>query len=231
MRSVHFTAPALVVLALSFAPARAGSQFLSVDLSGTVQNTTSGPLQIQVGPAAFDSTGTTLVEGNPALNGAPASFSNYVASAGLPQVSPGDLPNYGMAIYGSATSQVGNVDTFSGTFRLYAPGLGYSANDGQILDHGTFNGTVTFSDSSDTFGVVAGTFLSDPGSFQPPGFPVAVDFYPANPLAFNGTYSVSAGVATLSGNLRTVPEPGSLSLAGICLGGLALRAWRRRAVA
>jgi hypothetical protein len=173
-----------------------------------------------VGPAA-------TTEGDPALNGPPGTFTFYNATSGLPQVTGGDLNKYGWALYGTASSQVGNVDTFSGTFRLYAPGYGYTVNDGDILEHGTFTGTATFSDT--THAVVTGIFLSDPGTLQPPGWPAPVDFSPANPLAFNGTFVITgSAVGTLSGTLTTVPEPASLSLAGICLGGLALRAWRKR---
>jgi hypothetical protein len=203
--------------------ARAGEEFLSAGLTGTVQNTTTGPLQIQIGPAA-------TTEGNPALNGAPGTFTSYSASSGLPQITGGDLSKYGFALYGTATSQVGNVDTFSGTFRLYAPGYGYSVNDGDILEHGTFTGTVTFSDPDHA--VVHGIFLADAGSLQPPGWPAPVDFSSANPLVLNGTYtSTGTGVGLLVATLTTVPEPGSLSLAAVCLGGLAMRTWRKRRAA
>jgi hypothetical protein len=214
---------AAVGLAVGFAGQAPAGESLSAGLTGSLQFTTSGPLVIQVGPAA-------TTEGDPALNGAPGSFTFYNATSGLPQLTGNDLSKYGWALYGTTTSMVGNVDTFSGTFRLYAPGYGYSVNDGDILEHGTFTGTATFSDSDHA--IVKGVFLADPGSLQPPGWPGPVDFSPANPLGFDGTFVVNGdGVGTLAGTLQTVPEPASLSLAGICLGGLALRAWKKRRAA
>jgi hypothetical protein len=225
MRSFFRVAAVCLAAASYTSPARAG-EFLSAGLTGNVQNTTSGPLIIQIGPA----TTTGTLEGNSALNGAPGSFTSYSASPGLPQLTGGDLSKYGFALYGTATSMVGNVDTFSGTFRLYAPGYGYTVNDGDILEHGTFTGTVTFSDPDHA--VVFGTFLADPGTLQPPGWPVPVDFSPANPLELNGTYtSTAAGEGILVATLATIPEPGSLSLAIVCLGGLTIRSWRKRLAA
>jgi hypothetical protein len=205
-------------------PALAGEQYLSTSLSGTVQSLShSGPSNFQVGPAA-------TTEGNPALNGAPGIFTSYTASAGLPQLTGSDLSKYGWALYATLGSVSGNVANYSGTFRIYAPGYGYSVNDGQILEHGSFTATATFTNPFDAN--VTGVFLADVGSLQPPGWPVPVDFSAANPGIFNGTFTSSAnGAQFLTGTLTTVPEPASLSLAGVCLGGLALQMWRKRRAA
>ena len=110
---------------------------------------------------------------------------------------------------------------------VYAPGYGYTPNDGDILESGTFVGTVTF--TSQFAAVVDGRFLADPGSLQPPGWPAPVDFSAANPLIFTGTYRGAPGIpALLVGQLTTVPEPTSFGLAAVCLGGLAVRTWRKR---
>jgi hypothetical protein len=222
MRTLMWIAAAGLVAGGFTPPTRAG-EHLTAGLSGTVQNTTSGTLQIQVGPAA-------TTEGNPSLNGAPGTFTFYSASPGLPQVTGGDLSKYGWTLYGTATSETANVDVFSGTFRVYAPGYGYSVNDGDILEHGTFTGTATFSDPNHAH--LFGVFLADPGTLQPPGFPEPVDFSAANPLEFNGSYTVTGtGVGTLVATLSTVPEPTGLSLAAVCLTGVALRQWRKRRAA
>lgn len=201
-------------------PALAGPS-LSAGLTGTVQSVShSGPSDFQVGPAA-------TTEGNPALNGAPGVFTSYSASPGLPQVNGNDLNKYGWALYATFDSASGNVAHYHGTFRIYAPGYGYTVNDGQILEHGTFTATATFTNPFDAN--VTGTLLADVGSLQPPDWPVPVDFSPANPGLFTGTFTSSVdGPQVLSGTLRTVPEPATLTLAGVCFGGLAFRAWRRR---
>jgi hypothetical protein len=222
MRTFLVFAAVGLLVAGTASPVGAG-EHLTAGLTGTVQSTTTGPLVIQVGPAA-------TTEGDPTLNGAPGSFTSYSASSGLPQVTGGDLSKYGWALYGSEVSEIGNVIRFSGTFRLYAPGYGYSVNDGDILEHGTFTGTATFTDPDHA--ILHGTFLSDPGTLQPPGWPAPVDFSPANPLDFEGRYAATgAGTGTLVATLSTVPEPGSLSLAGACLAGLAMRSWRKRRAA
>ncbi len=194
--------------ALGPAPARAGMEFLRTTVTGQVQSVSrSGPSDFQVGPAA-------TTEGNPALNGPPGVFTSYSASPGLPQVTGNDLDKYGWALYATFDSVNGNVATYHGTFRVYAPGYGYTVNDGDILEHGTFTATATFFDAFDAN--VTGVFLADVGDLQPPGWPVPVDFSPANPGIFTGTFTSSPnGPQFLSGTLETaaVPEPGSLALA------------------
>lgn len=208
--------------ALCIAPAQAQTAQFTADISGQVNSAShNGPSLFQVGPAASN-------EGNPALNGPAGQFNSYSASAGLPQIKGNDLSKYGFSLYTSSVTPLSNnVVDYNGTFRIFAPGYGYTANDGDILEHGNFTTLATFTDPYNA--TLAGVFTADPGFLQPKGFPVPVDFSLANPAQFKGTFhSDPNGNQSLKGTLQSfcptnnaaVPEAGTLPL--LAVGGLAL---------
>lgn len=215
---------ALGGVALLAPGASAQTDSFTADILGVIQSATHNtpsPFQLapfQIGPAASN-------EGDPALNGAPGVFTSYTATPGLPQIRGNDLDKFGFSLYATSVTPVSSsVYDYTGTFRFFAPGYGYTADDGQILEHGTFNAEATF--TAPYTASVTGLFNADPGFLQPPGYPVPVDFSPGSPAQFLGAINTGpTGVQTLSGRLQTVqtaavPEAGTLPL--VVLGGVAL---------
>jgi hypothetical protein len=208
---------------LSVAQAQAQTGSIDATISGAVQSANGNGVQpFQIGPAATN-------EGNAALNGAAGQFLTYSSSGDAPAINGNDLSNYGFALYATSATDNGNgTADYSGTFRIYAPGYGYSVNDAGILEHGSFNATATFTDPYNA--LVSGLFTADPGFLQPTDgprpWPVPVDFSGASPAEFTGNFSSTpAGQQTLTGRLTTVntaavPEPGTLPL--LMLGSAAL---------
>lgn len=210
-------------VALTAAQAQAQTGNIDTTISGSVQSANgSGVQPFQIGSAATN-------EGNPALNGAPGQFLTYSSSGDAPAINGSDLSNYGFALYATSATDNGNgTADYSGTFRIYAPGYGYSVNDDGILEHGSFSATAAFTDPYNA--LVNGLFTADPGFLQPTAgprpWPVPVDFAGASPAQFTGNFSSAPnGPQTLTGRLTTVnpaavPEPGTLPL--LLLGGVAL---------
>ncbi len=218
--------------ALFVAPAHAQTQQFSADIFGIVNSASqNGPSLFQVGPAASN-------EGSAALNGPAGQFLSYTATSGLPQIRGNDLSKFGFSLYtASVTPLSGSAYNYAGTFRIFAPGYGYTANDGDILEHGNFSAVANFTDPYNAS--VTGLFTADPGLLQPKGYPVPVDFAPGSPAQFVGSFNSSPnGHQTLSGTVRTfcppgtaaVPEAGTLPLlavGGLALGMVAVRRKRR----
>ncbi|MBV9850323.1 MAG: hypothetical protein JO250_11660, partial [Armatimonadetes bacterium] len=155
-------------------------------LSGAVQPATvNGAQPFQIGPVA--NSGTPLQEGSTALAGTPGTLNVTAGNLTLP-ANPLHFSLYATG----ATQSVGNAVTYTGTFRIYQ---GTSADDGQILQHGTF--TLTTPDYTISPATVTGLFTADPVSPTNP----AAAFYSASPAQFTGTLNNG----TLSGTLQTVP--------------------------
>lgn len=210
-------------VALSGAASQAQTGSIDAAVSGSVQSANGNGVQpFQIGPAATN-------EGNSTLNGAPGQFLSYSSSGDAPAINGNDLSNYGFSLYATNAVDNGNgTADYSGTFRIYAPGYGYSVNDDGILEHGSFSATATFTDPYNA--LVSGLFTADPGALQPTDgprpWPVPVDFAGASPAQFTGSFSSTpGGQQSLTGRLTTVktaavPEPGTLPL--LMLGGVAL---------
>ncbi len=214
--------------ALLLSPAHAQTAQFSADIFGIVNSAShNGPSLFQVGPAAS-------TEGNAALNGPAGQFLSYTATPGLPQIRGNDLSKFGFSLYTASVTPLSGSDyNYAGTFRIFAPGYGYTANDGDILEHGSFSAIANFTDPYNA--KVTGLFTADPGFLQPAGYPVPVDFALGSPAQFTGAFSSSPnGQQTLSGTVKTfcppntaaVPEAGTLPLlavGGMVLGVVAVR--------
>lgn len=227
LRSLAIALP----LALTLAANAQGT--FSAGLSGTVVPTAAGaPSSFQIGRNAYDSTGTTLVAGSNAAGftaGPDGTFSSYTYTGNAPSLTNNDLNKYAFSLYATLTGATATTATYSGTYRIFAPGYGYSANDGSIIGAGTFNATANFFDPFDAN--VTGLFVATSGPLQPAGFPGPVDFSVASPAEFVGLFHSNAdGTAqSLTGTLSTVPEPGSIAmLMGLGVSGIALLRRRRK---
>ncbi len=222
--------------ALLLSPAHAQTAQFSADIFGIVNSAShNGPSLFQVGPAAS-------TEGNAALNGPAGQFLSYTATPGLPQIRGNDLSKFGFSLYTASVTPLSGSDyNYAGTFRIFAPGYGYTANDGDILEHGSFSAIANFTDPYNA--KVTGLFTADPGFLQPAGYPVPVDFASGSPAQFTGAFSSSPnGQQTLSGTVKTfcppntaaVPEAGTLPLlavGGMVLGVVTVRRKRRADIA
>ena len=222
--------------ALLLSPAHAQTAQFSADIFGIVNSAShNGPSLFQVGPAAS-------TEGNAALNGPAGQFLSYTATPGLPQIRGNDLSKFGFSLYTASVTPLSGSDyNYAGTFRIFAPGYGYTANDGDILEHGSFSAIANFTDPYNA--KVTGLFTADPGFLQPAGYPVPVDFALGSPAQFTGAFSSSPnGQQTLSGTVKTfcppntaaVPEAGTLPLlavGGMVLGVVTVRRKRRADIA
>ena len=202
-------------------------------LSGTVVPTAAGaPSSFQIGRNAYDASGTTLIAGSSApgfVAGPDGFFTSYASTGSAPGITGGDLNRYGFSLYATLTGATSTTATYTGTYRIFAPGYGYSANDGSIVAAGTFNATAAFYTPFDAN--VTGLFVATSGPLQPAGFPGPVDFSVASPAEFVGQFHSNAtGTAqSLTGTLSTVPEPGSVALlTGLGVSGVALLRRRRK---
>ncbi len=194
--------------------------YIATGLAGVVHSATgAGPQAFQIGPTAYTTKGGTIPvqdEGNPALDGPPGTFGTYTAySSNAPQISGNDLSRYGYSLYAQTpTRNADGTYTYTGKFRIYAPGYGYTA-DGpttqspglQILEHGSFTLTATFA-ANGYDASLAGTFTADPGTLQPAGWPQPVDFAPPGMARFTGQFHSDAnGNQSISNGVLRAPIP------------------------
>ena len=208
-RFVHSLVPVTLLLVCALT---ARSQTLTAEIRGT--------------PDPFFDNGFQITGSDP------GDFISYMASAGLPQISGDDLSKFGFTLDAIEGETVGEITSYSGTFVIYAPGYGYTPD--QPLETGTFTGQSGPSDNFLFDRLFTGIFNATPGTLQPAGWPIPVDFSPGFPARFTGGFAPNDfGGSDFRGTLTTfaptaVPEPGAVALLiGLGISGVGLLARRR----
>ena len=201
----------------------APTEWFSIGFTGTLDEPANGGNPgdwLQIGPDS--AVGST--------NGGSTGFAeitSYVASAGLPGLAFNDLDDYGLAMVANVeTADLGTrTFTYSGSLYVYAPGYDFDEL-GQQLEQGTFTATAVFASDWES-ATINGLVQLQPGALQPAGWPGPVDWSAGGPAYLTATLDNTTGV--LTGTIQSVPEPGTIALAGLAgVAGLAIVRRRRQ---
>lgn len=127
-----------------------------------------------------------------------------------------DLDKYGWLFRATVTAvdSVNKVVTLSGNFWLLAPGYGYDDPDTEYLEKASFTSLKLYLAENNY--PVEDYLLLEPGTRQPAGWPVPVDWSAANPAYFrrNAALNITGdGIQYLGGTiLAPIPDAGTMAL-------------------